>query len=474
MDRLSLLDAQFVEAEDADPRISMAIASIAVFEGPAPAYEELVAEIERHLPLVPRYRQKLRTVPLRIGPPVWVDDPKFDVRRHIRRIALPKPGGDAELGELMAWVMAERLDRDHPLWEYWFVTGLAGRHWALISKVHHSMVDGVSGTDLYRVMFDTALDESAPTEQPPAHEPTVFELIARATGQALLLPARRARSIGTMLTRPAPTLRQGRETVRGMWTMAGGVTPAPASSLSGPIGRRRRYTFVRAPLDDVRTVKATLGGTVNDTVLAAISAGFRALLISRGETPRAGTVPSLVPVSLRAPGEEGIYDNRVSAMIVHLPVHLSEPTEQLSAIRKEVAALKGADESAAAAGRGIARFLHLLPPGLLDAPGLAASAALHRDGHHQRARTPSDPALPRAAPCRDPSLRTDRLDGPDRHRHLQLSRPDHLRDHWRLRHYSGPGRAGAGHRRRGRHTAQRGPGVNRDALTRFPFGSNPR
>ncbi len=359
MDPLKPLDAQFVEAEDEDPRISMAIGSIAVFEGPAPAFEEFVAEIERHLPLVPRYRQKLRTVPLRIGPPVWVDDPQFDVRRHIRQVALPKPGGDAELAQMMAWVMAERLDRDHPLWEYWLVTGLAGHHWALISKIHHSMVDGVSGTDLYRVIFDTTPEQAAPTEQPPAREPTTVELIARATGDALLLPARRTRAVAAMLARPAPTFGRGLEMANGMWTMAGAVVPAPASSLSGPIGRRRRYTWVRVPLDDVRAIKTKLGGTVNDTVLAAISAGFRAMLISRGETPRARTVPSLVPVSLRAPGEESIYDNRVSALIVHLPVHLSEPTEQLSAIRKEVAALKAANESVV--GQAVASLSSYIP-----------------------------------------------------------------------------------------------------------------
>ena len=346
MDRLSPLDAQFVEAEDEDPRISMAIASIAVFEGPAPTYTDFAAEIERRLPMVPRYRQKLRTVPLRIGPPVWVDDPKFDVRRHLRHIALPKPGGDAELAQLMGWVMAQRLDRDHPLWEYWLVSGLAGRHWGLISKVHHSMVDGVSGTDLYRVMFDTALEE-IPTQPPVAREPTAFELIARATADALLLPARQARAVGGMLRRPAPTLGRAAETASAMRTLAAAAAPAAPSSVSGPIGQQRRYTWVRVPLDDVRAIKASLGGTVNDTVLAAISAGFRALLISRDETPRAETVPSLVPVSTRARGEENIYENRVSAMIVHLPVHLSEPADQLSAIRKEMAALKGAHESVA-------------------------------------------------------------------------------------------------------------------------------
>ena len=171
MDRLSPLDAEFVEAEQEDRHVSMAIGSIAVFAGPAPSYEEFVDTIGSRLPLVPRYRQKLRTVPLRIGPPVWVDDPHFDIRFHIRRTALPPPGGDEELAQLLARVMAQRLDRDRALWEDWMVSGLPEGRWALISKVHHSMVDGVSGTDLYRVMFDSAGD-NIPSPTPAGRNPS--------------------------------------------------------------------------------------------------------------------------------------------------------------------------------------------------------------------------------------------------------------------------------------------------------------
>ena len=173
MDRLNPLDAVFVDAEDADPNTSMAIASIAVFEGPAPSHEEVLAHLARRVPLVPRYRQKLRTVPLRLGRPVWVDDPDFDLRYHVRRTALPAPGGDRQLADLMARVMSQRLDRDHPLWEYWLVEGLAGGRWALISKVHHCMVDGVSGTDLYRVIFDSSPEP--PPELSPGLSPSTVE-----------------------------------------------------------------------------------------------------------------------------------------------------------------------------------------------------------------------------------------------------------------------------------------------------------
>src|SRR6516165_4948375 len=182
MDRLGPLDALFIDAEDRDPHTSMAIASIAVFEGPSPTHEEFLTFLAGRLPRVPRYRQKLRTVPLRLGRPVWVDDPHFDLDYHVRRTALPAPGGDRQLAELMARVMSQRLDRDHPLWEYWVIEGLAGCRWALISKVHHCMVDGIAGTDLYRVIFDFS-PEPAPAatdSRAVSAEPSPVQLAALA------------------------------------------------------------------------------------------------------------------------------------------------------------------------------------------------------------------------------------------------------------------------------------------------------
>ena len=359
MDPLSPLDAGFVEAEDQDPHVSMAIGSIAIFDGPAPTYEEFVASIGLRLPLVPRYRQKLRRTPLHIGPPVWVDDPNFDIRFHIRQTALPEPGGDDELAKLMAQVMSQRLDRDHPLWEDWMVAGLAQGRWALISKVHHSMVDGVSGTDLYRVMFDTPAETAPPAPAPDPAEPSNAELLTRAGASAFVLPFRGARAVLGALERPKMTYREAVGTLRALQKLMGAVPPAPSSSLSGPIGQQRRYTWVRVPLDDIRTIKRELGGTVNDAVLAAITSGFRTLLLARGETPVAGQIPSLVPVSLRAPGEENIYENRVSAMIVDLPAHIPDPVEQLVAVRSTIKELKDSGEPVA--GRTFAALSQYAP-----------------------------------------------------------------------------------------------------------------
>jgi WS/DGAT/MGAT family acyltransferase len=350
MDRLNPLDALFIDAEDADPHTSMAIASIAVFEGPAPSRGEVLAHLTGRLPLVPRYRQKLRTVPFRLGRPVWVDDPDFDLGYHVRRTALPAPGGDRQLAELMARVMSQRLDRDHPLWEYWVVEGLTEGRWAFISKVHHCMVDGISGTDLYRVIFDLSPEPvpPVPDDRPaPAAEPSAAELAVRAALDAVMLPAGEARALGRLAADPAAAWRQSAEIARGLARLAPAAWPATGSSLSGPIGRQRRYTWARASLADVKAIKAKLGGTVNDVVLAAISGGFRDLLLARGEEPGPHTVRSLVPVSVRAPGAESVRDNQVSALLADLPVHVADPVERLAAVRAELRELKDSREATA-------------------------------------------------------------------------------------------------------------------------------
>ena len=346
MDRLNPLDAVFIDAEDEDQHTSMAIASIAVFEGPSPSLEEVLASIAGRLPLVPRYRQKLRTVPFRLGRPVWVEDPDFDLRYHVRRTALPAPGGDEQLSNLMARVMSQRLDRDFPLWEYWLVEGLAQGRWALIWKLHHCMVDGISAVDQYRVIFD-ASPEPAP---PPADdrtvgpEPSPIALAAQAALDAVLLPLRETLALGGAVASPGRVIQQATGTARAMAKLAPSLLPATGSSLSGQIGQQRRYTWARASLDDVKTIKRELGGTVNDVVLAAISGGFRALLLARGEQPEPHKVPSLVPVSGRAPGEENVYENRVSALVAYLPVHVADPVERLAAVQAELSDLKASKE----------------------------------------------------------------------------------------------------------------------------------
>jgi WS/DGAT/MGAT family acyltransferase len=347
MDRLNPLDALFIDAEDEDRHTSMAIASLAVFEGPSPSHDEFLTFLSGRLPLVPRYRQKLRTVPFRLGRPVWADDPDFDLRYHVRRTALPAPGGDQQLSQLMARVMSQRLDRDFPLWEYWLVEGLAQGRWAVITKLHHCMADGILGTDLYRVIFDASPEPSPPVADDrtvdPGPEPVL--LASQAVLELALLPVRGALALRGAMADPSRAIRQAADTVRAIAKLVPALLPASGSSLSGPIGQQRRYIWARASLDEIKTIKQELGGTVNDVFLAAISGGFRALLLARGEQPEPHKVPSLVPVSVRAPGEMNVYQNRVSAVVAYLPVHICDPVERLAAVKSELSALKASKEA---------------------------------------------------------------------------------------------------------------------------------
>lgn len=346
MDRLSPLDAMFIDAEDQDQNTSMAIASIAVFEGPPPSRKEILAFLGRRLALVPRYRQKLRTVPYRLGRPVWVDDPHFDLRYHVRRVALPEPGGEEQLAELVGRVMSQRLDRDRPLWEYWFAEGLPRDRWALIAKVHHCMADGIAAADMYRLLLDPGI------EPPPASgdgaspgEPSALSLLADAGADMAMLVVRDVLALRDVVASPGRAAARAAELGRAVTRLSASLRPAARSSLSGQIGRQRRYTWARASLEDIKTIKREFGGTVNDVVLAAIAAGFRALLLARGETPEPHEVPSLVPVSVRAAGDESVCENQVSAAIADLPVHLADPLERLEAVRAELGSLKESQES---------------------------------------------------------------------------------------------------------------------------------
>jgi WS/DGAT/MGAT family acyltransferase len=346
MDRLTPLDAMFVDAEDEDRNTSMAIASVAVFQGPAPSHKEAMALIGDRLPALPRYRQKLRTVPLRLGRPVWVDDPDFDLSYHIRRTAVPEPGEQRQLADLIGRVMSRRLDRDHPLWEYWVVEGLARDRWALIAKVHHCMIDGVGGTDLYHVVLGFPPETARTAQDAPAGQPpSALSLAAQAAADVMLLPLRQARAVSGAAAAPGRTIRGAAGGARAVLRLTPSLWPAVRSSLSGNIGQERRYTWTRASLDEVKAIKREFGGTVNDVVLAAVSGGFRALLLERGEEPRQHEVPSLVPVSVRAPGKEGGFGNQVSATVTNLPVHVADPVERLAAVRAEQDSLKASHEA---------------------------------------------------------------------------------------------------------------------------------
>jgi WS/DGAT/MGAT family acyltransferase len=366
MDRMSPQDASFLHVEDAVSH--MHIGSVAIFEGPPPSYERFEAMVAGKLPAVPRYRQKVRFVPFQLGRPLWVDDPHFNLGYHLRHTALASPGRDRELRNLVGRVMSQQLDRHKPLWEMWLVEGLEHGHWAIVSKVHHCMVDGVSGTDLLTVVLDPAPEPTPPLPDvwEPEPEPNDVQLVRDAIVDLVVRPYEQLRAVRASTRAPRQAAKHVAEVAKGLRAWTGVVRPTPVSSINGPIGPHRRWDWARTTLTDVKHVRHALGGTVNDVVLTVLTRGFRDLLLARDEDVDGRVVRTLVPVSVRTPGERGTYNNRVSAMIAELPVGVEDPGERLDAIRAQMDGLK---ESKQAVAGEVLTSLSGFAPSLLLALG---------------------------------------------------------------------------------------------------------
>jgi diacylglycerol O-acyltransferase / wax synthase len=361
MEWMSAIDSSFLHIEnDTTP---MHIGGVSIFEGPPPPFEDLRAMVAGKLDLVPRYRQKVRFVPLSVGPPTWIDDPHFSLDYHIRHTAIPAPGTDEQLRQMASRVFSQHLDRNKPLWELWIVEGLTAGRWALLSKVHHCMVDGVAATDLMSVMFsDTTVRSAAgPWSAPP--EPSGLEVLIRTIARRAS-PAGQLEALKRGLSAPRQTLHSLSEMARATVAAGPSLRPVAASSLTGPIGPHRRWSWADVRLTDVKAVRAGLGGTVNDVVLTLITNGFRELLSSRGEdVAEDRVIRTMVPVSVRRRGEKGVYNNRVSAVFAGLPVGLSEPQRRLERIRAEMDGVKQSKQ--AVAGDVLTSLSGFAPPGLL-------------------------------------------------------------------------------------------------------------
>src|ERR687892_1683411 len=301
-DRLTVLDASFLHLEDASAH--MHVASVMLFDGPPPPYDELLDAIERRLPLVPRYRQRLAFVPLGQGRPKWVDDPHLNLRYHVRYTALPSPGSEKQLKELAGRVFAQQLDRDKPLWELWLAEGLEGDRFALLAKTHHSLVDGISGMDIVSVLFDTSPEPAAPTDPGdrwlPRPLPSRAQLLAEAVLERATIPAEIGRSAKAVLRGPRRIAANLRDAAVGVGAMAwAGLNPAPSSPYNKGIGPHRRFTWVRANLKDIKAIKDELGGTVNDVVLSIVAGGLGRHLRRRGRNTDGLELKAMVPVSVR-------------------------------------------------------------------------------------------------------------------------------------------------------------------------------
>ncbi|MEO3757680.1 wax ester/triacylglycerol synthase family O-acyltransferase [Mycobacterium sp. B14F4] len=331
MERLTTLDAGFLHAEDADRHVSLAIGGLAVLAGPAPDHESLMSTFAVRVNRCPRLGQRLRIHPFDLSAPQWIPHGDFDLAHHVRRIALPQPGDDGALHRTVADLMAMRLDRDRPLWEVWVIEGLTDDRWAMLTKVHHCMADGIAATHMLTGLCDDAADDSSadrvraanPTD-PPKPEGPDWTLNPLKLANALW---HTSTSVATAAVRVA----QGAAEIA-----VDLARPAAASTLNGPVSNLRRYSAARVPMRDVVSVCERFDVTVNDVALAAITEGYRAMLIRRGEQPLPDSLRTLVPVSMRSADAVHATDNRVSMLLPQLPVGEEHPLRRLEAVHSRV------------------------------------------------------------------------------------------------------------------------------------------
>ncbi|GAA1221559.1 WS/DGAT/MGAT family O-acyltransferase [Pseudonocardia alaniniphila] len=363
--RLSALDASFLYLEQ--PTTPMHVGGVSIFRRPRPPgpsggfdYERLVELIEQRIALVPRYRQKVRYVPGNLARPVWVDDPDFDIAYHVRRSALPKPGSDEQLTELVARLMSRPLDHTRPLWEMYLVEGLARGRTAVLTKTHQAMVDGVSAFDIGQVILDVSATPSAApldgeaAEAPlpgrgrrgramveefwmPRPEPSDTQLILGAVAEAVARPAEIVDNVRVAAGDALATVGKIAGTAGSLFSMARAASRrAPGTPLNVPISTQRRFAVARTRLESYRKVRAAHGCTVNDVVLSVVSGALRNWLLSRGEpVSPSSTLRAMVPLSVRGEADvpssatAGSLGNRVSSFIVDLPVGEQSPVVRL-------------------------------------------------------------------------------------------------------------------------------------------------
>jgi WS/DGAT/MGAT family acyltransferase len=363
-DRLTAVDASFLAQEKENAH--MHVGAVLIFEGPAPAHEEFLEQIQSRMHLVPRYRQKLAFPRLEMGRPMWIDDPRFNLDYHVRNTALPKPGTMDQLEQLAGRIFSQRLDRSKPLWETWLVQGLEDNRFALISKTHHSMIDGVAGVDLASVLFDLTPVPNRMDPEPwtPQPEPSPAELIAEGLKGLIKRPFEVAGSAIGAAQHPGKTLESVREAAEGVGEIAwAGLNPAPDIPLNVPIGPHRRVAHVNSRLADYKKVKDSLGGTVNDVVLTVVAGALRRWLKSRGVRTEGLEMRALVPVSIRPESERGGVGNQIAVMRGPLPVYVEDPVERLQIVREAMRDLK--DSKQALGAEVISGLSDFAPPTLL-------------------------------------------------------------------------------------------------------------
>ncbi|MFL0274894.1 wax ester/triacylglycerol synthase family O-acyltransferase [Mycobacterium sp. SMC-19] len=337
-EHLTPLDAGFLGVEDSDHNVSMATGTLAVLNGPIPDHAALQATLAERLRGCPRFGQRLVRHALDLSAPEWVDDPHFDLAHHIGRVAVPSPGGDAELHTVVADVMSWRLDRNRPLWEIWVISGLSGDRWALLMKVHHCIADGTMAAHMLTGLSDNGLAHLAAHTAAPAQD------AARPPHGRPLLDLNPVHWVHNL---------------RGVVELAAGLLQPAASSLNGPLTSRRRYSAARVALDDVQQVCRVFDVTADDVVLAALTESYRDFMIRRGQVPQSDSLRTLVPVSALSAHAPASPANRVSVLLPRLPIEESNPVKRLLDVRSRLARAKAGGQRHA--GPAVLSAAGLLP-----------------------------------------------------------------------------------------------------------------
>lgn len=347
-DRLTALDAAFLHIEREG--LPIHVASVATFEagpllddGGHLRLDELRAQVGARLDALPRLRRRVAWPPLGVARPCWVDDPDFDVANHVDTVELPRAAGPDALRHYAEQLVAERLAADQPLWQMRFVTGLGGGRVGLIERVHHALVDGVSGVDVATVLLDLspAVEPLTPSRWEPAPPPRSVSLLVDGLRSQVTAPMRVLRAATGALVHPVRLVRHGTEAATALGTVVLDGVVAPLSPLNVPVGGERRLAWISTRLDEVKEAGRIHRATANDVALAAVAHGLRALLLERGEVISTDDVLKvLVPVSLRDEDHRGTLGNRVGALLLRLPIGIGDPIDRLQAIARTTERLK--------------------------------------------------------------------------------------------------------------------------------------
>ena len=369
--RLSAQDASFLYMER--PEAPLHIGSIAVFDGALP-YERVLENIASKLHLIPRYQQRVVPAPFGVSHPTWEWNPEFDLRRHVMRVKINPPGNDAQLMALSAKLFEGMLDRNKPLWEIYMVEGLQGPRTAMLSRVHHCLVDGVSGIELLMIVLDVSPDP-LPSLPPASQEPrppiasaplrlldAVFDNVAAELDRWAEFQMNAVESIATGDSRTRMALRSLEATQPYL------TNPVPRAPFNKPLTCERTVVCSEFSFAEIRAIRAACGGTVNDVVLAVLSGALGRYLELHGESTEGRAMRILAPVNIRREDEGGTLGNRVSMLLIETPVGMQDPVERLKAITERTEVLKR--QNVAAGTEVISDLLGAIPPMLQSLAGL--------------------------------------------------------------------------------------------------------